>query len=225
MAIRINLLAEAQAAEELRRRDPVKRAIFAGAAFVALALIWSGMAEINEVLATERLTGVQTAIETRTNEYDRVMEDQKKVGAIKIKLAALEKLSASRFLQGTLLNALQQTLVDGVALDKFRIEQDYFAGDAGTAPQTNGDHVISGRPPTTKERIVLTIDARDFSSNPGDQVDKFKQAIAKQDYFKTVLDKTNGVQLANPPSPPQNGPDGKPYVSFTLECRYMEHTR
>jgi len=225
MAIRINLLAEAQAAEELRRRDPVKRAIFAGASFVVLALIWSGMAEINEVLAKERLTGVQTAIETRTNEYDHVLADQKKVGAAKIKVDALEKLSSSRFLQGNLLNALQQTLVDGVAMDRFRIEQDYFPGDPGTAPRTNGDRVIPGRPPTIKERIVLTIDARDFSANPGDQVDKFKQAIAKQTYFKTVLDKTNGVQLANPPSPPQNGPDGKPYVSFTLECRYSGQTQ
>ncbi|HSY74471.1 MAG TPA: hypothetical protein VK810_03290, partial [Dongiaceae bacterium] len=136
MAIKINLLAEAQAAEDLRRRDPVKRAIFAGASFVALALIWSGMAEINEVLAKERLTGVQTAIETRTNEYDRVLVDQKKVGAAKIKLDALEKLSSSRFLQGNMLNALQQTLVDGVSADRFRIEQSYFPGDPGTAPRT-----------------------------------------------------------------------------------------
>src|ERR1700728_1254636 len=209
MAIRINLLAEAQAAEDLRRRDPVKRAIFAGASFVVLALIWSGMAEINEVLARERLTGVQTAIETYTNQYDHVLSDQKKVGAAKVKLDALDALASSRFLQGPLLNALQQTLVDGVAMDRFRIEQSYFAEDPGTGPRTNGDRVIPGRPPTTRERIILAIDARDYSSNPGDQVDKFKQAIAKQDYFKTMLDKTNGVQLANPPSPPQNGPDGK----------------
>ena len=40
MSIRINLLAEAQIAEDLRRRDPVKRAIFAGAFLVVLALVY-----------------------------------------------------------------------------------------------------------------------------------------------------------------------------------------
>ena len=224
MAIRINLLAEAQAAEDLRRRDPVKRAMFAGVSFVVLGLIWSGMVEINQVLATERLTGVQTAIETYTNQYDHVLDDQKKMGAAKIKLDALQKLSADRFLQGNLLNGLQQTIVDGVELTRFRIDQSYFLTE-GTASQTNDDRVIPGRPSVIRERVVLTIDARDSSANPGDQVDKFKQAIAKQAYFKTVLDSTNGVQLASPPSPPANDANGKPYVSFTLECRYPEQTR
>jgi hypothetical protein len=224
MPIRINLLAEAQAAEELRRRDPVKRAIFAGVSFVLLALFWSGMVEINAVLANERLTEVQTAIEAHTNEYDRVVADETKMGATKYKLDALQKLAASRFLQGNLLNALQQATVEGVQLTRFRIEQSYFLTE-GTPSQTNNDRVILGRPSTIKQRITLTLDAIDSSANPGDQVDKFKQAIYNQAYFKTVLDTTNGIQLANPPSPPQNGPDGKPYVSFTLECHYLEGTQ
>ena len=40
MPIRINLLNEELAAEELRRRDPVKRAIFIGIFLVALSLVW-----------------------------------------------------------------------------------------------------------------------------------------------------------------------------------------
>ena len=51
MPIHINLLAEAQAAEELRRRDPVKRAIFIGISLVIVALMWSGM------VAGQRLPG------------------------------------------------------------------------------------------------------------------------------------------------------------------------
>jgi len=39
MPIRINLLAEAKAAEELRRHDPVKRVIFGGALAVALVFV------------------------------------------------------------------------------------------------------------------------------------------------------------------------------------------
>jgi len=41
MPIRLNLLAEAQAAEEARRRDPVKRAIWIGALLVSVVLVWS----------------------------------------------------------------------------------------------------------------------------------------------------------------------------------------
>ena len=47
MPIHINLLAEAQAAEELRRHDPVKRAIFIGISLVVVALMWSGMVDVN----------------------------------------------------------------------------------------------------------------------------------------------------------------------------------
>lgn len=42
MPIRLNLLAEAQAMEEMRRRDPVKRAIWVGSLLVAVALAWAG---------------------------------------------------------------------------------------------------------------------------------------------------------------------------------------
>jgi hypothetical protein len=39
-----------------------------------------------------------------------------------------------------------------------------------------------------------------------------------------MLDKTNGVKLVNPPSAPQLGA-GKPFVTFTLDCRYPEVVR
>ena len=74
------------------------------------------------------------------------------------------------------------------------------------------------------EKIVVSLDARDSSANPGDQVNKFKDAVANQPYFKAALNKTNGVQLVNL-SAPQIGTDGKPFVMFTLECNFPEHTR
>ena len=39
MPIRINLLAEAQAAEEMRRKDPVKRAVWIGGFVIFLVLL------------------------------------------------------------------------------------------------------------------------------------------------------------------------------------------
>jgi len=223
MPIHINLLAEAQAAEELRRRDPVKRAVFIGISLVVIALMWSGMVEVNAMMAREHLYGVQMEIDSKTNAYQHVVADQNKIATIQKKLAALQKLQAARFLQGNLLDALQHATVDGVQLTRLRVDQAYFLTE-GTDSQTNGDRVIAGRPSTVKERIIAHLDARDFSANPGDQVNKFKEVIAKQAYFHAMLDKTNGVQLANPPSAPQSDA-GKPYVMFTLDCRYPEVTR
>ncbi len=223
MPIHINLLAEAQAAEELRRRDPVKRAIFIGISLVLVSLGWSGTVEISDILAKERFAGVQAAINAQTNAYQRVESNRKKIGAIQFKLAALEKMQAARFQNGSLLDALQHATVDGVQLTRLRVDQAYFLTE-GTDSQTNGDRVIAGHPANVKERIIAHLDARDFSANAGDQVNKFKEVIAKQAYFQAMLDKTNGVKLANPPSAPQTDA-GKPYVMFTLDCRYPEVTR
>jgi hypothetical protein len=223
MTIHINLLAEAQAAEELRRRDPVKRALFIGASLVVVSLMWSGIVKINTFLAQERLAGVQGSINAQTNASQHVEADLKKIAAIQLKLAALQKLQAARFLQGNLLDALQHATVEGVQLTKLHLDQSFVITE-GTAAQTNGTQVVAGRPATVKEKIIAHFDARDFSANPGDQVNKFKDVIAKQAYFRAMLDKTNGVQLANPPSAPQTE-GGKPYVLFTLDCRYPEVVR
>jgi hypothetical protein len=224
MPIHINLLAETQAAEELQRRDPVRRAIIIGVLLVLVFLVWSSMVAVNAYLAKQRIAGIQLAINTKTNAYQRVVSDQKKIATIQIKLAALQKLQAARFLQGNLLNALQHATVDGVQLTRMRVEQACIL-TAGTDTQTNGDRVVIGRPSLVRERIIMHLDARDFSANPGDQVNKFKEAIAKEPvYFAKMLDKTNGVQLANPPTAAQTDA-GKPYVTFTLDCFFTDVTR
>jgi hypothetical protein len=223
MPIRINLLAEARIAEELRRRDPAKRAIFAGALLVALALVWSSSLLLKEMLAKKDLASVQNDIQTRTNECDRILANTKKIADSQTKLDDLKKLSAARFLQGSLLNALQQATAPGVQLTRLRVNQAYSYTE-GTKPQTIDFGVVPGRPPVVTEKVVVTLDAKDSSANPGDQVNKFNDAVARQPYFQTMLDKTNGLRLAGL-SAPQTGPDGKPYVLFTLECRYPAQSR
>ena len=110
MPIRINLLAETQAVEELRRHDPVKRMIFCGG-------VSGGIDAGLEQFAPARIHAGQkgslgpanTRFRAHTNEFTRVTSDQKQMAAIKEKLDALKKMTNSRFLQGNLLNALQQT--------------------------------------------------------------------------------------------------------------------
>jgi hypothetical protein len=223
MPIRINLLAEAQAAEELRRRDPVKRVIFCGALLVALMVVWSSSLKLRAMLANKEVTDRQTEIGARTNEFQRVQADQKKLTAARENLLALKKLTNCRYLQGNLLNAMQQINADGVRLTRIKVDQNYDYLP-GAKAQTNGNRTTPARPAAVRENIVITLEARDFSANPGDQVNKFKAAISEQAYFKSVLSKTNEVKLIYL-SAPQVSVDGKPYVLFNLECRLPEITR
>ncbi|MDE3068792.1 MAG: hypothetical protein KGJ60_14760 [Verrucomicrobiota bacterium] len=223
MPIRINLLAEAQAVEASRRRDPVKLAILAGVLLVALTLVWSSFLQLKTMLAGSALTQMQADIQSRTKQFDRAMEAHKRVDDAQARLQALQRLAADRFLNGDLLDALQHTTVPGVALMRLRVQQSYLLA-AGVPAQTNGSRVLPGKPPTVTEQIVLTLDARDSSANPGDAVNKFKEALAENRYFKTMLDETNGIRLTDL-SAPQMGSDGKMFVLFTMQCRYNAHTR
>jgi len=223
MSIRINLLAEAKIAEELRRRDPVKRAIFFGALLVVFTLVWSSSLQLGVMISKSELTRAQMAITTRTNEYQSVLSGKSKIASINAKLASLQQLSNARFLQGDYLNALQLTTMDGIQLVRIRLSQAYV-NTPKVANQTNDNRVVFGRAASTVEKIVLALDAKDFSSNPGDEVDKFKESIARQSYFKTMLSRTNGVKLISL-SPPQSGPDGRPFVMFNLECNFPDKIR
>ena len=215
MPIHINLLAEAQAAEEMRRHDPVKRATFFGASLVVLALVWSGIVEINVVLVRESLAATQSEIASKTNAFQQVQMEVRQAGQNRFKLTALQKLQAARFLQGNLLNALQQATVDGVQLTRLRLDQSYSVM-AASGDKTNDDHI--------RERIVLHLSARDSSANPGGQVNKFQTTIAKQPYFGAMLSKTNAVQLSGSPSALQTDAS-KPYVTFALDCYFPDQIR
>jgi hypothetical protein len=223
MPIHINLLAEAQIAEDLRRRDPVKRAIFFGALLVFSTLVWSSALQLEVMNSRMTLTTLKSEIEGVNDDWKSVDDNQKKISDAGKKLESLEQLSNARFLQGNFLNGLQQLNLDGVQLVRARIDQSYFPVP-GALNKTNNNHLVLGHKAYTTEKIVLSLDARDVSANPGEQVDKFMQALASQPYFKDLLNKTNGVQLASL-SPLQIGPDGKPYMLFTLKSDLPERNR
>jgi len=114
MPIRINLLAEALEEEDLRRRDPVKRAIYVGSLLVVLSLVWWSSTLLEYMLERSGLSQIQAEIDSRTNEYSVVKINLKKTDDVQSRLDALQKLSAARFLQGSFLNALQQVYVPNV---------------------------------------------------------------------------------------------------------------
>ncbi len=224
MPIRINLLAEAQALEELRRRDPVKRAIWVAGFLVALVLIWSISLQARIIRDNSRLKGLEAKSKSQENEYEQVINNQKKLVEVEHKTTALRQLATNRFLLANLLNALQTTTVDDVQLVRLKLAQEFLLTPE-VKPKTNDSRVIPGKPATATEKTTLVLEAKDFSPRPGEQVSKFKDALVGATYFQNTLGKTNEIKLTSL-SPPQVAPEsGKLHVLFSLEGRYPETTR
>ena len=224
MPIRINLLAEAQALEDLRKRDPVKRAILAGVGLVIVVMAFAGSLQFRAMLANHELHRVASQVGTRTNEFQQVLANQRKLADMNRKLSMLQQMATNRVLHGTILNALQRTAMDEVQLTRLKTEEAYIYNEEIKAKTNSNDRIIPGRPASVTEKVVVTLEAKDNGVNPGDQVNKFKEAIAGQAYFKPLLNKTNAIQLVNL-SPPEVGFDGKPYVLFSLEAHFNDQTR
>lgn len=210
MPIRINLLAEAQTAEDLRRRDPIKRVVVIGVLAVAGMLVWTSTLQLKVMMASRQLTQEQYQIDATTNSYNAALANNAVIAANKAKIVDLKTLTNARMLQGNLLNALQKVTVDNVQLMQIRVNQEYVQNH--------------GKTPSITEKTVVTLDARDSSSNPGDQVGKYKDALAANSYFREMLSMTNGIRLTDESSPQQDT-DGKNFVLFTLECNFPEKTR
>ncbi len=225
MPIRINLLAEAHAAEELRRKDPVKRALLAGVFCVVLVGLWASTLQVKIMAAKGELSTLASRWHKIEKEYQTAVDSHHAIGEAEQKLTALSLMSTNRFLWGNALNGLQQTLngLEDVRVSHFKADQLYSTGEE-TKPRTNGVQIISGKPATATERVQLTIDGIDATPT-GAKINKYKESINSVPYFKENLMRTNGVVLTrrSAPGPPRNG--GGLVVNFTLECYFPEKTR
>jgi hypothetical protein len=225
MPIRLNLLAEAQAAEDMRRRDPVKRALWIGALLTALMLVWVSSLQLRAIIANQQYSGVESRMNARTNEYKKVVEAQQKIADINYRLVSLHNLTTNRFLNATLLNALQHAVVDDIQLSQVKVDQTYALVE-GTKARTNGTRITPPKPPTITEKITVTLEGSDSSApNPGEQVARYKEALTKNSYFESLLRSSNQVSLKSLSAPQISPETGRAIVLFSLECRLPEQTR
>jgi hypothetical protein len=225
MPIRINLLAEAQAAEDLRRRDPVKRSIWIAGFFISLVVIWCLWVQGQIIQASSELGKHQAHWNSIEKKHAAVTENLKQAAVIERKLGSLNRLSTNRFLWGSTLNAFQQTVVDHVQTVRLKSEQVYSFIE-GTAAKTNSSKPSAAKPASSVEKITLTIEAKDW--NPGEQnYNKLKEALAKFPYFQSSLtNKPDALRLTSLSKPAFDPSDPlRPFVTFTLEMQYPEVRR
>jgi hypothetical protein len=226
MPIRINLLAEMQALEELRRRDPVKRAILVGIALLALMMVWVTSLMVKKIAVNGEISGLESKIQLGTKDYKTVLDNQQNLVNGRKKLLALNQLSTNRFLIGNVLESLQKSPVDNVQLIHLRIDQAYVYSE-GTKSSTNEEtgRLIPGKPSSDTEKIALTLNAKDTGPVPGDAISRYQAALSRNPFLHSLIaNRTNDFRLTTS-LVPQSDSDGKTFVPFTIEARLPDKTR
>ena len=222
MPIRINLLAEAQAAEEMRRKDPVKRAIWIGGFLVFLVLLWSGTLQLKIMATRSDVSSLQMNWKTIETKVQEINEHRNSTRQLEQKLSALDQFTTNRMLWANALNALQHVPADGVQLVRVHSEQSFQLNE-GSRARTNSSGIIPAQPSTVTEKISFEVEGKDYSLVPGDQVPKYKQSLASHPYFDTHLQRTNKVQLTSQSAPQSEG--GRTYVAFGLQLSFEQKER
>ncbi|MGN6555034.1 MAG: hypothetical protein ACTHLW_15105 [Verrucomicrobiota bacterium] len=220
MPIQINLLAEAQELEELRRRDPVKRFILGGAVVILSILVWSSSLLVESMRDRGEVARLESEAKSRETVFKQLLQNQDSMVEGKRKLAAFDRLATNRFLVGTLLNTLQKDTLDHVQLVRLKLEQTYVL--VPEVKPVKGTRVFP-KPATIKENVSLLLSAKDKSSVLGDGVSKFQHKLSGDPYFQKLLDQ-NGFRLATLGAT-QIDTDGKPFLLMSLEGRLPEKIR
>ena len=221
MPIRINFLAEEQAADDLRRQDPVKRAILGGVVLVVLTLAASGFCQL-------KVNGAKADLAKHVDAYGKLEKKEKEVkdglrktGEMEKNLGALLQLATNRFTWGPVLNAFQSVAADNIQIVSFKGQQTHTV----VAPvEPRKDSADKRKPGMSTETVVLVVEGNDTGPVADTSYLKYMDTLAKTPYFKEHLSKEKGWRLKGiPEEVPGSG--GKPLVPFKLEGFYLEKVR
>jgi hypothetical protein len=221
MAIRINLLAEEQTAEELRRKNPVKLAIWVGSFLVALVALFILKLQLDIRFSKNAYSSVEQQWKDNIAKYAAVTNNMAKIADIDKKLAALDRVSTNRFFWAPVLNALQQTVINDIQVIKVTGQQSYVKEEPRTIGSGENKKTIPG---SMIEKTALYIDAKDFNPN-AQNYDKFKETLCNFDFFVKnlqhgfILDGTLGAPTADPSDL------NKQFVVFKLVAHFKDVPR
>ena len=221
MPIKINLLAESQALEEMRRRDPVKRAIWVASFVVFLMLLWCSGLYWETMAARSNEKRYQTQWQDIEKKFQNLSDSEKTSGELEKRIDLLTRYSTNRFFWGSFLNGLQQSMPDKLA-EKVQVvhlgSSFNYLYTEGVAAKKSGTNVIAGKPALSREKIAIIIDAKDFGSASELNYKEFKEALSRQSYIRTLLP-ADSVLLRGLNPPAVDPADQRQYVLFTLELQ------
>jgi len=225
MPIRINLLAEAQAAEEARRRDPVKLSIWIGSFVVCLVALWIFKLQLDLLFANRTFRAEEKMWENLQKPYYEALTNRATITRMEAKLASLNRLSTNRFLWGTLLDALQQVSVEGVVVKNIKGTQS-FRVDPGTPSKTVDGKTKPAIPAFSVAQCSVEIRGCDYAVEE-QSYSRYKEQLNQLPYFLTRLGVNEGFTLSGSLGQATSDPQdpARLYVNFTLICHFPEVRR
>jgi hypothetical protein len=220
MPIRINLLAEAQAAAEMRRKDPVKRGIWIGSFLVLVVVLWIAKLQLDISFEQHEFNKIEADWKGKMTKYAAVTNAQARTSEIERKLAELDALHTNRFLWAPVLDALQKTMVD-------QVQVIHLTGIQAESKEDGKEVTVGGvkrrMPGAMIEKIGLNIEAEDLK--PSDEnYNKYKETLCTFDFFATRLKRRDGFVLDGVLGPLTADPvdPNKQFRTFTLASHFPE---
>jgi hypothetical protein len=220
-------MAEAQALEEARRRNPVKLGIWIASFFVALMGLWIMEKQLEIYNAKTELTGehgLNAQWKADEAKYAGLTNDEARIAGIKGRIAALDHLHTNRFLWGSVLNALQQTVVDQVQVTHIWAAQTYEREPNKTVGSGATLKTIPGS--ANFEKIKLSIAGKDYSAS-GDGYKNYEDVLNHFEFFAKKMGGREGFAIEGAPGPKlQESPgSSREYRVFTLTNQFPDIRR
>jgi len=220
MPIKINFLAEEQANEELRRKDPVKRAGIAAGVLVLLVVVWGLFNWMKLSKLSSELAALNTQLTDLTPGAKEAEASQKKIKDNEYKMDMLKQMSALRPLWAPILDALQRVPNGDIQLLRVKVDQSYQVTPAFYPPRGSGPEV-KFKPAKTKQVISMTIEAQDNSEDL-QAYTRYRSQL--ETALREFIGASGSVSLKVLNQQRENE-EGKKYQTFTLECIFTEVTR
>ncbi len=208
MPIRINLLAEQQAADEVRRKDPVKRVIWGAVIVVALFIAWIGILQVQTASGRSEVEAYESRLKRIEETSKQVRSDRGLATDIERRIASVDAYSSNRFLWANALDAFQAVTTENIRIVEFNATQRYMTNEsskffstnltvsysssqpgwkfwASSGPDaelmttvTNQLKALTSRPPFTTNKIKLLLKLSMLSTNTS-----AKMATARAEYI------------------------------------------
>jgi hypothetical protein len=147
MPIRINLLAEQQAAEEARRKDPVKRAIWIGSVLIFATVVWAMMEHMELRARRAEYANLETQFRQADEKGRRVRDTMAEAGELEDRVRALEKYSTNRVLWASALDAFQKASMEAIRFKSIDTNQRYVTNGGNVLFTTNLVIPFATKPP------------------------------------------------------------------------------
>jgi len=222
--IRINLLAEALAEEELRRKDPVKRAYIAAGLLVGLTVGWLLYAQKQTTKAVDTAAALQLQWTKLRPRYADVTNNRVRTREIDaVVLPSLNRLSTNRFLWSHVLDALQYCMITNIEVTELIGRHSY--SNKSYSVDVFG-RAISGPPRVTSvtEIVTLTLSCHDLAPDALLNHITFMEYLVSDRFFKERLRKPTpyvpGVKTPGDPANPKKSPG-----TFSFTCYFTPLTR